>query len=366
MKVAWKCREFVDDNEFGHCNRLSTSFGGQGIQQCKYAHQCTVIYTHDCLGSDPDRISSRHSHCTCYKQSRSSHFVFEWIFRFTHFYGQHIWSCQSRTSQCLIGTMLDYSCFVPRGISCRHGVLLEMGGCRKQSKMERIDMGSLAPSFVGYYRLHLYVILAMIHATSILSKLSHILCLRSIPICLIFVLEHFIANNYRRLHEQRINKSSTIYFSDHLFYNQIPILVPLQALLTCVGNTTAAYAALRIAISNGWKPPSAVDPLLEKLGMGEDSVTNEQSQQQKEESESLIGFEDLGNALAGDNDYSFLFKLFAGCAVASYIIKYGETFLDFPYEANVYLGFAVIGVPSALNAFKWYKRSQDPSFEGWF
>ena len=29
----------------------------------------------------------------------------------------------------------------------------------------------------------------------------------------------------------------------HLFYNQIPILVPLQALLTCVGNTTAAWAA---------------------------------------------------------------------------------------------------------------------------
>ena len=86
----------------------------------------------------------------------------------------------------------------------------------------------------------------------------------------------------------------------------------------------------------------------------------------KTESESLIGFEDLGDALAEDTDYSFLIKLFAGCAAASYAIKYGESFFDFPYEANVYLGFAFIGVPSALNAFKWYKRSQDPSFEGWF
>ena len=84
------------------------------------------------------------------------------------------------------------------------------------------------------------------------------------------------------------------------------------------------------------------------------------------ESESLIGFEDLGTALAEDTDYSFLIKLFAGCAAASYAIKYGETFFNFPYEANVFLGFAFIGVPSALNAFKWYKRSQDPTFEGWF
>ena len=75
---------------------------------------------------------------------------------------------------------------------------------------------------------------------------------------------------------------------------------------------------------------------------------------------------DLGAALAGDNDYSFLLKLFVGCAVASYTIKYGETFFDFPYTANTYLGFAIIGIPSALNAFKWYKRSQDPTFEGWF
>ena len=80
----------------------------------------------------------------------------------------------------------------------------------------------------------------------------------------------------------------------------------------------------------------------------------------------MVGFEDLGAALANDTDYTFITKLFVGCAVASYVIKYGETFFDFPYDADVSLGFAVIAVPSALNAFKWYKRSQDPTFEGWF
>lgn len=95
-------------------------------------------------------------------------------------------------------------------------------------------------------------------------------------------------------------------------------------------------------------------------------TANLQGTEKANESESLMGFEDLGDALADDTDYSFLIKLFVGCAAASYAIKYGETYFDFPYEANVYLGFGFIGVPSALNAFKWYKRSKDPTFEGWF
>lgn len=150
----------------------------------------------------------------------------------------------------------------------------------------------------------------------------------------------------------------------HLFYNRIPFLVPLQALLTCVGNITAAYAGFRIAKSNGWMPPQSLS-FLNFLEDGKLS-TMKPGNDIRKESESLIGFEDLGDALANDTDFSFLFKLFAGCALASYAIKYGELFLDFPFEANPYLGLYIIIMPSLLNAFKWYKRSQDPSFEGWF
>mmetsp|Transcript_26825 Transcript_26825/g.62879 ORF Transcript_26825/g.62879 Transcript_26825/m.62879 type:complete len:487 (-) Transcript_26825:8-1468(-) len=155
----------------------------------------------------------------------------------------------------------------------------------------------------------------------------------------------------------------------HLFYNQIPILVPLQALLTCVGNTTAAFAAYRIAVSNGWtwqRVPWLLTTGLVEENSPSDGATVTHMQPTLKESGSLIGFEDLGDALAGDDDYTFLIKLFVGCAVASYLIKYGEVFFDFPYDANVFLGLSIVAVPSVLNAFKWYKRSKDPSFEGWF
>ena len=148
----------------------------------------------------------------------------------------------------------------------------------------------------------------------------------------------------------------------HMLYNRVPIMVPLQALLTCIGNTTAAYAALRIALSNGWVPSLDLLKPLTAFGDG-DKITGRVS---RKESLTLVGFEDIGDLLEGDDDYSFLLKLFGGCALASYAIKYGETFFGFPYEADVYVGLSLIAVPSMLNAFKWYKRSQDHSFDGWF
>jgi len=146
----------------------------------------------------------------------------------------------------------------------------------------------------------------------------------------------------------------------HILYNGVPLMLPLQALLTCVGNITAAYAAYRLAISNGWKSPYPNIPFLPTVETDpeEDNVTEEFS--------SLIGFEDLGDVLAKDNDYTFLLKLFGGCAILSYAVKYGELLVDFPFEPSLGLGVTFVALPSALNAFKWYKRSQDPSFEGWF
>jgi hypothetical protein len=172
-----------------------------------------------------------------------------------------------------------------------------------------------------------------------------------------------------------LHTSGIIACTSHLFYNQIPLLLPLQAFMTCVGNTTAAYAAYRIARSNGYQMeripfmPVWLDlPPVSTVTSERASAPSSLSASKKESSQSssLVGFEDLGDALANDNDYSFLVKLFVGCAIASYAIKYGETFFAFPYEANVYLALAIIFVPSALNASKWYKRSQDSTFQGWF
>jgi hypothetical protein len=157
----------------------------------------------------------------------------------------------------------------------------------------------------------------------------------------------------------------------HLLYNRVPIMVPLQALLTCIGNTTAAYAALRIALSNGWVPSTDILKPLLSLGDPNDKIREKATGVEPVsvvnfESPSLVGFEDIGDFLEGDNDYSFLFKLFVGCAFTSYAVKYGETFCNFPYEAHVYVGMSLVAVPSMLNAYKWYKRSQDPTFQGWF
>jgi Protein of unknown function (DUF3593)/Protein of unknown function (DUF2499) len=157
----------------------------------------------------------------------------------------------------------------------------------------------------------------------------------------------------------------------HLFYNQIPILVPLQAILTCVGNTSAAYAAFRIAVSNGWEPnfsllPGFIFESKELDGRNRLSIATEVEFRKIEESKSLAGFEDLGDALSQDNDATFLLKLFAGCALFSYTVKYGELFFDFPFDASLPLSLGFIIVPSLLNAFKWNLRSKDPTFEGWF
>jgi hypothetical protein len=76
------------------------------------------------------------------------------------------------------------------------------------------------------------------------------------------------------------------------------------------------YAAYRIAVSNGWDAPwkDGGVPFLKILDA---TITvDSDNSDGKEDSQSMIGFEDLGDALAEDDDYSFIAKLFAGCAIA--------------------------------------------------
>jgi hypothetical protein len=47
-------------------------------------------------------------------------------------------------------------------------------------------------------------------------------------------------------------------------------------------------------------------------------------------------------------------------------VKYGEVWFDFPFQSELDVALAFIFLPTMLNAFKWFKRSQDASFDGWF
>ena len=71
-------------------------------------------------------------------------------------------------------------------------------------------------------------------------------------------------------------------------------------------------AAYRIAKSNGWTVPWGEIPFLD----ASEDDSDYDAGIIREDSQTLVGFEDLGDALAKDNDYIFLVKLFAGCAVA--------------------------------------------------
>mmetsp|Transcript_31610 Transcript_31610/g.78964 ORF Transcript_31610/g.78964 Transcript_31610/m.78964 type:complete len:90 (-) Transcript_31610:1156-1425(-) len=76
----------------------------------------------------------------------------------------------------------------------------------------------------------------------------------------------------------------------------------------------------------------------------------------------LLHFEDLG-----DSQLGFVGKLFGGCLLACYLLKYGElTQLDFFHSGSLGAAVACIAVPTLLNVLKWAKRSQDPDFDGWF
>jgi Protein of unknown function (DUF2499) len=204
----------------------------------------------------------------------------------------------------------------------------------------------------------------------------------------------------------------------HIFYNHIHVLVPIQALLTCFGNSAAAYAAWRIAnhhqttttaaavvataataaaagaavaaatTTSTWitakeedlvagssqqsKQRSAVsemvkaDDAVSTSSLSKTSLTASSSSSLSTTSTTtLVGFEDLGEALRQDSDAYFLAKLFLGTALASYLVKYGGVLLWSLWQQRemnpnddataAELALVCIIVPSLLNAYKWYQ-----------
>jgi len=183
----------------------------------------------------------------------------------------------------------------------------------------------------------------------------------------------------------------------HLFYNQpgVVALLPAQAALTCVGNTCCAFAAYRIALAGGWSwegtkaqawqgtavsetdaPPTGLQTmaadteLWQSPGSGVATIRvapvaaadKARTPLAHTPGPVLLHFEDLG-----DSQLGFVGKLFGGCLLACYLLKYGElTQLDFFHSGSLGAAVACIAVPTLLNVLKWAKRSQDPDFDGWF
>ena len=72
-----------------------------------------------------------------------------------------------------------------------------------------------------------------------------------------------------------------------------------------------------------------------------------------------MGWENLGKAWAADSDVILVAKLLVVSAALSAAVKWGSLELDFPFEPNVWLAFALIGGPTALNMVKWNQISRE-------
>ena len=124
----------------------------------------------------------------------------------------------------------------------------------------------------------------------------------------------------------------------HLFYNaeSLTFVVLLQAALTLLGNCTLAFAAGRLAYSNGWRPP-----LISEGTAPADPPTAAPV---------------LVDGSAGDT--SALLTIAALSVGLSYFIKYGETLAPIFMEAPAWAPALLIGGFTCLNAWKWQQRSQ--------
>ena len=201
-----------------------------------------------------------------------------------------------------------------------------------------------------------------------------------------------------------LHTSGIVACTYHLFYNA-PALswcVALQAGMTCIGNTTLAFACLRLALASGWTWEMGKDDaikliadLREQLSRGFDrsapespyataapsssasagqadvaspTTTDVVSAPAASGESALIGWEDLGDAWSNDSDLFFLAKLAALSGGLAYFVKYVPGLVPLPVisawgslpdEAVSAAALVVIVVPTLLNCAKWQARSQE-------
>lgn len=138
----------------------------------------------------------------------------------------------------------------------------------------------------------------------------------------------------------------------HFFYNpsELQFLVSMQAGLTLLGNLTCAFAAYRIAVSNGWTWNEA-NPLPKSNTSPEGLVADGLAARPLNLSESNESTKDLALKLAGLT------------LASSYIVKYGELGLDVPFTPNPGAALAIVaGIPS-ITAYYYYDKSKQDGVE---
>ena len=144
----------------------------------------------------------------------------------------------------------------------------------------------------------------------------------------------------------------------HFFYNaeSLQFIVLLQAALTLLGNTTLAFAAWRLATSNGWT--------FSLPTLGADGDGDEQPPQpQPQGLENVDASPDSTAVDSSGGDVTGLVLIFAASIVGSYVVKYGETLLPFVADgespAVPIVATLMVVAASGFNCWKWSQRSQE-------
>jgi len=149
----------------------------------------------------------------------------------------------------------------------------------------------------------------------------------------------------------------------HFFYNaeSLQFIVLLQAALTLLGNCTLAFAAFRLALSNGWTFE------LPKLG-GAAAETSEGATPPPPPPPTAMDVPQAGDRApvdASGGDLSGLAVILGWSILGSYVIKYGETLLPFVADGDslavpIVATLMVISA-SSFNCYKWFQRSKEES-----
>jgi len=139
----------------------------------------------------------------------------------------------------------------------------------------------------------------------------------------------------------------------HFFYNapSLQFVVELQAFLTLVGNCSLAFAAYRIAESNGWSL-AELNPLPQ---------SNTSPRGLKVEMAAAVP---LDTYEAEETNAQLAIKLAVLTFIPAYLVKYGELGVNFPLNANPLLASAMIFTPPALVAASYYNRGELESGRG--